>query len=187
MGRASAAKVGARPRWVTRQRGGWAGAGMPAGDGHGGGIAVGGGARPTCHSERLLRPAHPGAKRAKSPCQPWRHARSGWVPRQARIPRWHGRPNAAWPALALPRNLSGRRATDRATRFAPTRCETPTRDCCMNGGGSRTAPTGCGEGDGDRRRLGLALANRDPCNSLNVGVGALVRGYAAPRPRAPGL
>ena len=54
----------------------------------------------------------------------------------------------------------------------------------MNGGGSRTAPTGCGEGDGDRRRLGLALANRDPCNSLTQGQG---REWAELNTRLPPL
>ena len=39
---------------------------MPGGDWHGGDAAVGRGARPTCHSERLLRPALSAASREES-------------------------------------------------------------------------------------------------------------------------
>jgi len=49
----------------------------------------------------LAASSRPGAKRAKSPCRPWRHARSGLAPRQARILRWNWRSGAAWPWLPL--------------------------------------------------------------------------------------
>jgi len=40
-------------------------------------------------------------RRAKGPCQPRRHARSGLAARPARILRWNWRACAAWPSLPL--------------------------------------------------------------------------------------